>query len=109
MALTTLQSPSELSPREQELLSGNCPPERPCTARQIEEYLAHYKKRPAKNCIHLGPATGQQQFCESCQGKNWIKIFACAIHGKCTPQTALEGIACCQTCPDYATSPVPPG
>src|SRR6516165_12706888 len=37
-------------------------------------------------CRHLGDATGEVQECPSCEGKVLLKLFACALHEKCTPQ-----------------------
>ena len=42
--------------------------------------------------------------CSSCAGTVKLKIFACAIHGECTPLMKIEGIACCNNCPDRVTT-----
>jgi hypothetical protein len=52
-------------------------------------------------CRHLGDELRRQE-CPTCQGTVKLKVFACAIHGECTPETPLEGVACCASCPDWA-------
>jgi hypothetical protein len=42
----------------------------------------------------------------TCEGKVSIKLFACAVHPKCTLARALEGIASCQKCGDYRSTAV---
>jgi hypothetical protein len=93
----------ELSNREEELYTGNCPPDRPCTPQQIAKFRAFFDATKVPSCVHLGGETGKQ-LCETCQGRVWVKRFACDLHGQCTPQKALDGIACCQTCMDYKSS-----
>ena len=71
------------------------------------EFLAQEKaERPP--CKHFGEATGETRLCGECAGKVELKMFACAVHGQCTPATSLPGLACCQGCQDYApTAPSP--
>jgi FkbM family methyltransferase len=63
---------------------------------------------PPPPCVHLGAATGDLAECESCKhtGRRLrLKVFACAPHGTCTPETAAPGLACCASCPDRTVSP----
>lgn len=39
-------------------------------------------------CIHLGEQTGETILCDGCRGKVRIKLFACAVHGSCLPNTS---------------------
>jgi hypothetical protein len=54
----------------------------------------------AAACRHRGAAVREQQ-CPPCGGNVRLKVFACALYRECTPATALPGLACCATCPDY--------
>ena len=61
--------------------------------------------RPARTapCVHFGAQTGEVE-CRTCGGKVSLKVFACAIHQRCTIGKRTEGVAgCCQGCADYAT------
>jgi len=77
-------------PFSNRVLRDTAPPPRNCT-------------RPRTECQHLGDSTGKQE-CTSCQGTVRIKLYACAIHGETTLGKKLDGIACCDQCPDYAPS-----
>jgi hypothetical protein len=57
--------------------------------------------KPPATCVHLGPEV-RQQVCDTCAGKQRIKIFGCTIYGDCTLGKKLDGLACCATCPDYS-------
>ncbi|MBI1831108.1 MAG: hypothetical protein HYR84_06630 [Planctomycetes bacterium] len=54
-------------------------------------------------CVHLGSATGETRTCASCKGHVELKVFACAMHGACTPARVgeLPGVRNCQRCGDY--------
>lgn len=56
---------------------------------------------PRGPCVHLGDPTGARQQCYGCAGHVEIKLLACAAHGHCTTYKQLDGVACCQTCPDH--------
>lgn len=56
-------------------------------------------------CVHRGQPTGETVRCPECRGKVLLKLFACAVHGRCTAARPAGGTACCVTCHDYA----PPG
>lgn len=60
--------------------------------------LTHEPRDPAA-CIHRGESTGTQE-CPTCSGTVKLKVFTCAIHGECTIQKRIEGVACCP-CDDY--------
>lgn len=51
------------------------------------------------DCIHLGKPTGATVACmEGCKGAK-LKVFACAVYGKCTVAKKGEGVtATCRTC-----------
>lgn len=51
-------------------------------------------------CVHIGPEV-RQQVCNTCTGKQRIKIFGCAVHHECTLGKQLDGITCCKGCGDY--------
>ncbi len=53
-------------------------------------------------CCHRGTVLEEQQ-CRSCRGNVSLKIFACALHGRCTVGKPLPDCACCATCQDYQT------
>jgi hypothetical protein len=55
-------------------------------------------------CSHFGAET-RQQVCDSCRGKQRIKVFACAVHGECSLGKQLEGVAYCKGCKEYAPTP----
>jgi len=54
-----------------------------------------------KPCAHLGGPTGERVRCPSCRGHVEVKLQACTMHGRCTTHKRVEGVACCQGCPDY--------
>ena len=56
-------------------------------------------------CRHRGSTTGETVVCPSCRGAVTLKLFACAIHGRCTQARAAAGIPCCATCVDRAPQP----
>lgn len=56
---------------------------------------------PRAPCAHLGDPTGTREPCPSCRGHVEVKLRACALHGSCTTHKSLDGLACCQTCPDH--------
>src|SRR4051812_1159981 len=70
----------------------------------LQRALAWQAKRrsPLGPCRHLGPATGEQVACGACKKGARLKLFSCAKHGLCTPQTSIPDTACCATCPDNA-------
>jgi hypothetical protein len=56
-------------------------------------------------CQHRGPDLGVKLPCPGCPGAVRLTLFACALHGRCTPSTKLADIACCLGCPDYLPLP----
>lgn len=58
-------------------------------------------------CAHLGSVIGLEG-CESCRGRVNLKVFACAVRGKCTLQTRLGDLPCCHGCPDAVKPPAEP-
>lgn len=62
-----------------------------------DQNVEHYK------CEHFGAYTNESRLCQSCKGKVKIKIFDCAIHGKCTFSKCFAdgSIACCKGCKDF--------
>ncbi len=109
--------------REYELCSATCPPERPCPAAAVlEQYRDVWAgklpppeldsaRAPARErpCRHLGGPTGERRTCRTCAGHVDIKLRACALYGQCTTHKVLEGVACCQICPDYSPPPAARG
>lgn len=55
---------------------------------------------PRGPCAHQGEELRRQE-CQTCSGRQQIKVFACPKHGECTIGKQLPGIACCATCGDY--------
>lgn len=51
-------------------------------------------------CRFRGGPTGDTVSCPTCRGRVELKVFACAVHGTCTPGKAAPGVACCRGCPD---------
>lgn len=68
-------------------------------ARHVKRNCPKKKARVAP-CLHRGPET-RQQVCDTCAGKQRIKVFACAIHSEATLGKRLPGLACCAGCGDY--------
>ncbi len=56
-------------------------------------------------CIHLGEPIGETVECQSCNGTVKLKLFACAVHGKCTTAKKVDAYAACPGCKDYSASP----
>jgi hypothetical protein len=63
-------------------------------------------------CRHRGEPTGELLDCPSCPaGKVRLRVFACAVHGRCTLEKP-GGVQCCASCPDRspaAQPAAPPG
>lgn len=56
--------------------------------------------RPAAPCVHLGGDTGRKVKCPSCTGHVLLKVFSCAVYGRCTQGKVAAGLACCTNdCP----------
>ncbi len=51
-------------------------------------------------CRHRGEAVDVAE-CPSCGGTVRLKVFACAVHARCTASRAVAGLACCASCPDF--------
>lgn len=58
------------------------------------------KKVNKKTCRHAGDVL-RTELCKKCGGSVKIKVFACELHGECSMQKEIQGIACCAKCPDY--------
>lgn len=63
------------------------------------ELAAKYRKA----CIHRGEQVGEEQ-CQTCAGKVTAKVFACAIHDKCTPFSKPLSVRSCRGCGDHRAS-----
>ena len=48
-------------------------------------------------CVHLGPPVDTVE-CESCAGRVLLKVFGCAVHGKCLRRASksLPHLAACR-------------
>ena len=57
--------------------------------------------RVAIPCEHKG-AFVRLQSCPTCKSPVDIKVFHCAIHRECSIATAMDAVATCRTCADYA-------
>lgn len=51
-------------------------------------------------CAFLGPATGEEADCPTCNQAVRVKTFVCGLHGQCTVGKAVPGLANCR-CPDF--------
>lgn len=60
------------------------------------------KANPAEHvpCLHRGAEIRREE-CGACAGRVLVKIFACPLHGECSPAKELSGVACCAICTDY--------
>jgi hypothetical protein len=56
------------------------------------------------HCRHFGEAVDLVG-CPSCWGRVQLKVFACAVHGRCTPSQPVAGLACCTGCENWAPPP----
>ena len=52
-------------------------------------------------CKHRGAATGELLECSTCQGAVQVKVFACALYGKCTLAKPAQEIRACASCRDF--------
>jgi hypothetical protein len=59
---------------------------------------------PAGPCRFLGGPTGDTVACPTCRGRVMLKVFACAVHGRCTLAANGGAMAACP-CPQYEPSP----
>ena len=60
--------------------------------------------RLSLQCKHMRPVAvllGAKQ-CQTCAGKVMVKVYFCGMHGECTVQKPLDGVACCEGCKDYS-------
>ncbi len=79
-------------------------PEKCAAYRANWQRLAKAKRPP---CERIGEERRREE-CPDCCGKVKLKVFACNVHGECTPETELPGVACCVSCGDYvATAALP--
>lgn len=62
----------------------------------------------AGKCRHLGEQAGEVQ-CGKCGNGVRLKMYACAVHGKCTLGKKLDGVMCCATCPQWEPPDRPVG
>lgn len=69
-------------------------------------YSVQDKPPSVAPCVHRGEPTGEIVTCPTCTGRVSLKVFACAVHQKCTPGKQVPGVACCQMCPDYSPDAV---
>lgn len=50
-------------------------------------------------CAHRGGHVGES-LCRTCSGSVRVKVFECAVHGRCTVQKPVNGAATCTGCKD---------
>lgn len=61
------------------------------------------------DCIHRGERLSETVPCPDCPrpdgsaGTVQLKLWACALHGRCAPRKQVDGVACCAGCPDRQT------
>lgn len=51
------------------------------------------------DCRHRGDLLGLER-CQTCAGNVKIKIFACALHARCSIGQGIDGVANCAACVD---------
>ena len=95
----------EMTPRQRQICAGEI-----LTPKAREVYRKHWADLALAatrdgTCAHLG-AEVRQEKCSTCCGNVRLKVFDCELHGECTLDTALSGVACCSGCGDY--SPIIP-
>lgn len=73
-----------------------------CAAYRANWLRLALANRPA--CGHLGEELRRQE-CPTCCGKVKLKVFACEVHGECTPAKELPCVACCISCAEYLAMP----
>ena len=54
----------------------------------------------ASGCLHLGAELRRVE-CPTCSGRVQVKVFGCELHGECTIEKTIDGVACCAGCGDY--------
>jgi hypothetical protein len=54
-------------------------------------------------CVHRGEQVGLEP-CPTCGPGKQIKIFACAVHGRCERAGKIAGVQFCGTCQAYAAA-----
>ena len=61
---------------------------------------------PAKRgpCVHRGEESRREE-CDTCRGRVKLKVFDCTLHGECTLEKPLVGVATCNDCADYQPPP----
>lgn len=108
----------DLTPREAEIWEGRSG----LPAGQEEQYRQLWRRlaagEPARprtdsSCAHFGPDTGRQveTLCGSCGDASRLvrlNVFACDVHGACTPGTKVAGVACCKGCQERKPRPPAP-
>lgn len=93
----------DMTPRQRQICAGEIlTPKASEAYRSIWAAMATAATRPGP-CAHLGE-TVRQEKCSTCCGNVRLKVFACALHGECTINTAIKDVACCSDCGDYATA-----
>ena len=80
-----------------------------CRGRIPAQQPGRAPRLPPARCAHLGQPTGEEIDCPTCGGRKVrLKVLACAVHGRCLPAKKLDGIACCQGCPDMQVANLRP-
>jgi hypothetical protein len=61
--------------------------------------LGYIPPRPGA-CLYMGEFTGDVVECQTCSGSVKLKVFNCAVHGRCTVGRRVAGTQCCANCLD---------
>lgn len=65
--------------------------------------------RGSSHCGYRLRPTGAVVDCATCAGSVRLKVFGCALHGKCTLEQQHPEFACCADCPDHTARRDGPG
>lgn len=70
-------------------------------ARALARQKGHtFVPQVSEQCPYFGEPTGESIDCPTCSARVSLKVFACEVHGKCTPGRKVNGVACCRGCKD---------
>lgn len=76
-----------------------------CTICSALRRVQGEEKTVRTDCIHLGKYTGQLLPCNECPRVSLQKVFSCSEYGTCTIDKPVNGVACCNNCLSYISSP----
>lgn len=80
---------------------------RPGASRRPSPTAQHRQPLDRSPCRHLGDPTGETAPCQTCRGKASLRLFSCAVFGRCTQGRGLrsDGVADCRGCGRWEPRP----